>query len=47
LALVHKAAGQFEAAVSELEKGEPADPNSQQVHVELASPHFRIHRPED
>jgi len=47
LALVNKAAGQFEDAVADLEKVERADPNWQQIHVELAALYFRVHRPED
>jgi tetratricopeptide (TPR) repeat protein len=47
MALVEKAAGQFEAAAADLETVVNADPNYLNAHIELAALYFRLKRLED
>jgi Tfp pilus assembly protein PilF len=47
MALVEKAAGEFEAAAADLETVVKADPNYLNAHIELAALYFRLKRVED
>jgi lipopolysaccharide biosynthesis regulator YciM len=47
MAMLKSTAGDYEAAVKDLENVVKDDPNWLEPHVQLASLYYRLHRPED